>query len=391
VLVRRHPAAAAVVSRPGSDGSALGGALPSVLHILAPADFGGLESVVLTLARGQLDAGQRVTVAAFVDPTRSDHSFGAALTEAGIPGRTIPLATRAYLEERRRVRDLIRELRPAVVHTHGYRPDVVDSGVSRRMGVPTVTTVHGFTRGAGRARIYEWIQRRWFRRFDAVVVVSEPLRRELIASGVRVQHIHLVRNAWRAPRPPLARAGAREALDLGPRARIAGWVGRLTAEKGPDVMVEALAACNARDLALSIVGGGPMEAELRALAEKRHVAHRVRWHGIVPDAGRYLTAFDALLMTSWTEGTPIVLLEAMAAGVPIIATAVGGVPDVVSGREAVLVPAGDVAALGRALAEVLEDQDAAAVRCEEARKRLEREFSVEPWVQRYRDVYSSCL
>jgi len=380
-----------MVSQAGHDGRARGGATPSVLHVAAPADFGGLESVVVNLARGQLDAGQQVTVAAFVDPGRSGHPFGAALAAAGIPGRIVPVAARGYLEERRTVRDLIRELRPDVVHSHGYRPDVVDSGVARRMGVPTVTTVHGFTRGAGRGRLYEWLQRRWFRRFDAVVVVSEPLRRELIASGVRAERIHLIRNAWRAAQPPLPRAEARAALGLDPEARIAGWVGRLTAEKGPDVVVDALAACSARDVTLSIVGSGPMEPELRALAEERHVGERIRWHGIVPDAGRYLTAFDALLLTSWTEGTPIVLLEAMAAGVPIITTAVGGVPDVVSGREALLAAAGDAAGLGRALAEVLEDPAAADVRCEEAHRRLEREFSVEPWVQRYRDVYFSCL
>ena len=75
----------------------------------------------------------------------------------------------------------------------------------------------------------------------------------------------------------------------------------------------------------------------------------------------------------------------------LIPSAVGGVRDVVSGCDLVLVPACDAAALGRALEEVLEDPAAAGVRCEEAHRRLEREFSVEPWVQRYRDVYSSCL
>jgi len=365
---------------------------PSTIHLLAPAEFGGLESVILTLARGQLDAGQQATVASFVDPgDASRHPFDQALRAAGIPRRTIPVGARAYLAERRAVRDLITELRPDVVHTHGYRPDVMDSGVARRMGVATVTTVHGFTRGKGRGRIYEWLQRRSYRRFDAVVAVSAPQREELIEVGVCADHIHLVQNAWRPSEPPLSRVEARTALGLDADARVVGWVGRLSPEKGPDVMVEALAACRATDVTLSVVGAGRLEPELRALAEERGVADRVRWHGMVPEAGRYLAAFDALLMTSWTEGTPIVLLEAMAAGVPVITTAVGGVPDVVSEHEAVLVPAGDVAGLASAITKVLENPEAADIRCKGARRRLERDFAVEPWVQRYRDIYSSCL
>ncbi len=388
MLGRRAPTAQALVS---ARETTAGRASPSVVHVLAPADFGGLEAVVHTLALGQLEAGQRVLVASFVTLGRTEHPFGAGLAAAGVPERTIPVAARGYLKERRTVRDLIEEFRPDVVHTHGYRPDVVDGGVARRMGVASATTVHGFTRGAGRGKIYEWLQRRSYRRFDAVVVVSAPLRRELVASGVAPERVHLVRNAWRAAHPPLDRAEARSALGLDIETPVVAWVGRLSAEKAPDVMVEALAACPNEEVILSMVGAGPMETAVRTLAEERGVAERIRWHGVVPDAGRYLRAFDALLLTSWTEGTPIVLLEAMAAGVPIVTTAVGGVPDVVSGREAILVPAGDAAALGRGIVEVLEDFGATAVRCKEARARLEREFAVGPWVQRYHDIYSSCL
>lgn len=368
----------------------MAGALPSVLHLLAPARFGGLESVVLTLARGQIDAGHRVSLAAFVDPTETDHPFLAAAAAAGVPATPVPIPGRGYLAERRAVRDLIHDLQPDVVHTHGYRPDVIDSGVARRLGASTVTTVHGFTGFGLRGRLYEWIQRHWFRRFDAVVAVSERLRRDLERGGVRRDRLHMIQNAWLPLQPPCARSEARRALGLDPDAAVAGWVGRLSPEKGPDVMIEALAACARDDVALSVVGVGPLDDELRALASERGVAHRVRWHGVVPGAGRYLAAFDALVMTSRTEGTPIVLLEAMAAGTPVITTAVGGVPDVVSEREALLVPAGDVRGIAGALETVLSDAPGAAVRSGRARERLARQFAVVPWVARYGDVYRAC-
>jgi glycosyltransferase involved in cell wall biosynthesis len=364
---------------------------PSVLHLLAPATFGGLESVVTTLARGQIDAGQRVNVAAFIEPGRTDHPFVETLRAAGVPARAFPTPTRAYLAERRIVRDLILELRPDVLHTHGYRPDVVDSGVARRMGLGTVSTVHGFAATGRKGKTYEWVQLRWFRRFGAVVVVSAALRRQLLASGVDERRLHLIQNAWQPTVEPHGRSEARSALGLDPDAPVVGWVGRLSGEKGPEVMIEGLAACARRDVQLSFIGRGSREAEVRALAADRGVADRVHWHGFVPDAGRYLPAFDALLMTSWTEGTPIVLLEAMGAGVPVVTTAVGGVPEVVSDREALLVPAGDAAAVARGIGRVLDDPKEARGRAEAARRRLARDFAVMPWVERYRKVYASCI
>src|SRR5690606_15843008 len=97
---------------------------------------------------------------------------------------------------------------------------------------------------------------------------------------------------------------------------------------------------------------------------------RVHWHGVVTGAGRYLRAYDVLVISSWTEGTPIVLLEAMAAGVPVVTTAVGGIPDVVSDAEAVLVPPGDVQAMAAAFGSILGgSSDAARVRADAARAR----------------------
>jgi glycosyltransferase involved in cell wall biosynthesis len=140
-----------------------------------------------------------------------------------------------------------------------------------------------------------------------------------------------------------------------------------------------------------MVGTGAVESECRELAAELGVSGRIVWHGAVERAARLLPAFDVLLITSWTEGTPMVLLEAMAAGVPVVSTAVGGIPDVVSREEALLVPAGDVQAMARALDDVLADPEAAIRRASVAALRLEREFAVEPWVERYRTVYESTL
>ncbi|MDT8342165.1 MAG: glycosyltransferase, partial [Longimicrobiales bacterium] len=256
-----------------------------------------------------------------------------------------------------------------------------------------------FTGGGARNRFYEWLQRRSFRRMDAVVAVSEALRRELEAGGVPAAHVHLVRNAWSPPADLLVRAAARAALGLPAGATdqqpLVGWVGRMTEEKAPDVALRAFL-----DLAgrvgpsaphLVLVGDGRMRAALAAEAAASGAGDRVHFPGVVPDAGRLLKAFDVLILSSWTEGTPMVLLEAMAAEVPVVTTAVGGIPDVVSDAEAHLVPAGDVSGLARALEDVMTNGAAAAERAAAARRRLERDLSVEDFAHRYGEIYRACL
>src|SRR5438445_4596472 len=180
-----------------------------VLHIVAPTEVGGLERVVHALASGQRAAGHRVVVAVVLGRRAAAHPFVQPLVDADVEVVPLPLAPRAYLRERAAVVGICGRVRPDVVHTHGHRVDLVDAGAARRLGIPTVTTVHGFTGGDWKNRLYERLQRRAFRRFDAVVVVSRPLVDQLIRDGVSPQRIHFVQNAWRATTPPLDRVTAR--------------------------------------------------------------------------------------------------------------------------------------------------------------------------------------
>jgi len=358
-----------------------------VVHLVAPGEFGGLERVVQLLGRGLRGLGHEVHVVAVVVDARGIEPFLAPLQDAGVHTHTIVVPGRSYLRERAAIRDLFRRLCPDVVHTHGYRPDVLDAGVARRLGIPVVTTVHGFTGGGWRNRVYEWLQRRAFRRFAAVVAVSGPLARRLERAGVPRSRIHTVPNAWRQIAPPLGPETARRVLGIPRDAFAIGWVGRVSYEKGPDILLEALRHAGDVPLTVSVVGGGDMRVALEAKAHGLGLAGRMRWHGAVPDAGRLFPAFDVCVLSSRTEGTPMVLFEAMAAGVPIVATRVGGVPDVVSTTEAALVTPEDPVALATAIRGVYYDRAAAQRRAAAARARLEREFGVAPWLDRYEAIY----
>jgi glycosyltransferase involved in cell wall biosynthesis len=358
---------------------------PSVLHILAPMREGGLERVVTMLSVGQ--AANLVHVCAVLEPSTADgHPFIDQLRTLGVPVTCIIVGTRNYLREYRALSALIKQLQPGVVHTHGYRADVIGGAAARSQQVPTVSTVHGFTGGGRRNRFYERVQSLALRRADAVIAVSAPLAQSLAEAGMPRQKIHCIPNGFAAIATVATRAAARQRLGITADALVAGWVGRLSREKGADVMLDALAESGPR-WQLAIIGEGDELVHLQRQAALLRISDRITWHGAIPNAGSLLTAFDAFVLSSRTEGTPITLLEAMNAGVPIVATQVGGVPDIVRSSDAILVPAEQPSMIAQALSMVEREPSAAADRTIQARKRLINTFGSATWLDAVRSVY----
>jgi glycosyltransferase involved in cell wall biosynthesis len=326
-----------------------------------------------------------VAVAVVAEP---GHPFAAALAGTGVRVEPVVVPGRAYLRERAAVREIASRLDVRIIHTHGYRADVVNGLAVQGQAVHAVTTVHGFTGGGWRNRFYETLQRRAFRRFDAVVAVSEPLARAVVGWGTPEAHVHLIPNGYEAAGPLLSRADARAALGLPREGFVIGWVGRLSREKGLDVLLSSLSLMRDRPITVAVMGAGREQESLEALARASGIAPAVRWLGLVPDAGRFFRAFDIFVLSSRTEGTPIALFEAMDAGIPVIATAVGGVPAVVSEREALLIASEDSVALARALRTIQDDPSAAHARSIAARERLAEVYGLEPWIERYDHLYA---
>jgi glycosyltransferase involved in cell wall biosynthesis len=356
-----------------------------VLHVLAPARVGGLERVVSMLSERQ--GRDRSHVAAILTPADADeHPFIANLVAAEIPVTRVVVGARSYLHEYRSLSAIVARLRPGVIHTHGYREDVIGGAVARAHRVPTVSTVHGFTGGGGRNQLNERIQCFALRRADAVMAVSRPLVDRLTRAGVPRERIRFIPNGFAPPANSMTRASARRMLGIADDAVVAGWVGRLSREKGADVMLDALAQSET-SWRLSMIGEGQERDRLREQATKLGLAHRVQWHGAVANAGAVMPAFDAFVLSSRTEGTPIALFEAMHASVPIVAARVGGVPDVITSEHALLVPPEEPEAIAEALAELRRERSAATLRSGLARNRVLQSFSAEAWLDAVEEVY----
>lgn len=341
------------------------------------------------LALGHHRRGLGVEVAAILGPDEDDHPFLHPLQEAGVPTHRLHVAPRAYLSERREVKKVLLQSSPDVVHTHGNRPDVLHSPTARKMGLATVTTVHGSSRPSWRSGPYEWLQFRLLRRVDAVIAVSRPLVMDLMKAGVPKDRIWMLPNAWDGRCQPMDGGEARDALGLPHDAFVFGWVGRLIPVKGADIFLRALASLGetSRAYKASLIGDGRELIRLKRLADRLAIRDQVSFHGRVPDAARYFSAFDAFVLSSRSEGTPMVLFEAMAARTPIIAAKVGGVPDVVSDSEALLVTPEDPGDLTAVLRQTLDQRNDLSGLAARARERLETSFGTEAWLKSHERVY----
>jgi glycosyltransferase involved in cell wall biosynthesis len=336
---------------------------------------------------GLRERGHEVHAALLLAGTTGCHPYLESLAGAGVIIHEIRNRNRDYLRERAAIVELCRSTRPGVAHTHGYRADVVAASGARRLGVPTVTTVHGYIGGSWHSRLYEKIQTRAFRDFDGVAAVSQPLFEMLLRKGVPISRLCFIQNAYAGTFQLTPRADARRKLGIENGAFQVGWVGRLSREKGADVLLDALPPLADPAVEINFVGDGPERTRLEDSPAGRATANRVRWLGSQPAAEKLFGAFDAFVLSSRTEGTPMVLFEAMAAGVPIIATRVGGVPDVVDESCALLIPPQDPHALAAAIRAVREQPGAAVDRAARARARLTSRFSRPEWIRRYETLY----
>jgi glycosyltransferase involved in cell wall biosynthesis len=261
-----------------------------------------------------------------------------------------------------RVRRLIATFAPDVVVGHDYKANLVLAAAARRTGIPRAAVVHGYTGEDRKIRVFEAVDRRLLRRVEVAVAVSAATREALVESGVDPARVRLVENAIdveaaaadaRAGRVPLRAAFGATDGDL-----VVLALGRLSPEKGHAVLVEAFREVVARVPAarLVLVGDGVLEPALRRAAAP--LGERVVFAGWRADPGHCLGAADVFALPSLREGLPLAVLEAMAAGVPVVASAVGGVPAALAdGAAGVLVPPGDPGALAAALARLLADPE----------------------------------
>jgi glycosyltransferase involved in cell wall biosynthesis len=326
---------------------------PRVLHVVDSLERGGLERVVTDLAVMQRQQGYDVAVFSIKAPG----ALAAELERAGVPVLLGDKRRSADLRTLRALRRALRERRIDVAHAHNFMPAyyLAAAGIGWGAGVASVATCHDMGARLARRKL-RWIMRWALARMNRVIMVGAQVHARYLDAGVvdarktlRILNgVALERFSYGAD----ARARARHLLGLGEDDRVIGCVGRLVELKNHRALVDLMPelAREFPNLRLVLVGDGPMRQHLEQRALELGVTQRVILAGEQPDVARLLPAFDVFALPSTTEGLSLALLEAAASGLPIVATAVGGNPEIVEqGRTGLLVPSGDAGALADAL------------------------------------------
>jgi glycosyltransferase involved in cell wall biosynthesis len=274
------------------------------------------------------------------------------------------------------------------VHAHMPRASMPAALAARLSRVPVVIShEHGSVLGTGKG-MRRFVDRHFVARFsDAIVAVSDFDRQNLIATeGIAPELIRVLRNGT-TPLPVRARVRGELAP---PGVPLVLAVGRLAAVKGYDVLIRAAAALrdDGRAVRVAIAGDGPERGALSGLIAALGLEREVTLLGLRSDVGDLLAAADVVVMSSHSEGAPLAVLEYMAAGTPIVATKVGGIPELIDdGVHGLLVAPGHPAALAAEVARILDDRDLADRLAGAARIRRSTEFDLSGMVERLQLLY----
>jgi glycosyltransferase involved in cell wall biosynthesis len=319
------------------------------------------------LAREQQRRGHEPVVGSIRDPGTPRTPFEALASSWRLPVVPIRIAPRPTPGVVRSLLRTVRMVAPDVLHSHGYKADILLGPLPRRLRGPMLATLHGWTaaRALSTLWLYEQLDRLSLRRIDAIVVVTRGMLQLPVLRGIPSSRRRVIENGI----PPLtqrladlAAAGAaplpQELVEFVTRRPTMVAIGRLSPEKGFALLLEAFARAGSADngrIQLLIVGEGSERERLAQRIADLRLSGSARLAGYVDGADRLLARAAGFVMSSLTEGMPLVLLEAMQWRVPILATAVGAIPEILEeGRRGLLVAPGDVVALAAGLLRVLE-------------------------------------
>jgi glycosyltransferase involved in cell wall biosynthesis len=360
-----------------------------ILHVIAPGPFAGAEKSALASVDALCTAGYDVSVAV-VREARKPGCAAEFLRHAnalGLETKVFSTRTRLDFSLSHRLSKYVHDERFDIVHSHNYKA-LVHLAMFRRAIPGLIATYHGATSHTLSVQLYEWLDWILFQKADCVFAVSDGARDTLLERGAFRTQIAVVQNFVTPPDS----VSANGALENG-RLQLL-FLGRLSHEKGLDILLNALSTLDAGLFFLRVVGDGPCRDALEAQAKALHLEPSVRFFGFHREVHPFLAQSNVLVMPSRTEAMPMALIEAATVGMPVIASAVGGIPEiVVNHRNGILVEPEDVADLRDAIIEMASRFEQFRDHSLKDADKIADQFSAKQWIalstREYREVLRS--
>jgi glycosyltransferase involved in cell wall biosynthesis len=363
-----------------------------ILQLISSGGFYGAESVLLNLSTELKRCGHECQLGVFENAHNPNAEMARRAQESGLDTTVIPCIGRVDWGAVRAIRALAQGGLVDLIHTHGYKADLYAYMAMRRSDVPLVATCHSWPGKDRSMRFYGWMDRFMLRYFDCVAAVSESTKAKLLAAGHASNRVTKISNGV-----PIGdvrdRAGASQGDTVGNRLRI-GTVGRLSREKGHTVLLKAakkLSSEHPKALFL-FAGDGPERQVLERETRELGLEEQVVFTGVRHDLAGFYESLDVFVMPSLHEALPMALLEAMAAGLAVVATIVGDISHVLSnGETGLLVAPGDVEALAKNIGALLCDAHLRQRLGGRARARVRTNYSAERMAEQYLKLYDQAL
>lgn len=364
-----------------------------LLWLIDSLTVGGAESLVVPFVR-RLDR-ERYELYVCCLATINDNAIEKELRKESVPLMNLGARNLRDLGAFRALLRYVREQKIDLIHAHLTYAAIWAAVVSRQTKVPSLATLHVAPPEGGkeglRDGLMRWLVNRYGKR---VVAVSEALRRRYLAkNGIDPKKFVAVHNGIEIDRFRREHAEARAQLarELGIEhdTPVVMTVSVLRPGKGIEVLLDAVSSVPGATFV--IVGDGPMRAEWTARAERNGVGNRVRWAGYRNDVAALLPGADLFVLPSLDDAFPTVLLEAMAAGLPVVATEVGGIPEIVTRDTGRLVPPNDAVSLANAINTTLGDVPGRLAMSDAARRDAAQKFSTDAWIARLDHLYRTVL
>jgi glycosyltransferase involved in cell wall biosynthesis len=365
-----------------------------VVHLTASTFFGGPERQMLGLAQ-HLPSSYRCSFVSFAEGGRCE-AFLQVVRSHGFAAQPLAIDFPAIRGTLRHLTHTLAELKPDVILTHSYKPNILGRLAANRLRIPAIAVSRGWTGENRKVRFYEWLDRWNLRRMSHVIAVSDGQAAKVRATGVAADRLSVIRNSARLaslqPADP----------DLGTEARLHRYfpadypishivvsAGRLSPEKGFDVLVRAAAQVvpHVPHVGFLHFGDGVERPAIHTLIQSLGLANRFVLAGFTEQLDQLLPGADLVVLPSHTEGLPNVALEASCAEVAVVATAVGGTPEVIAdGQTGLLVPPGDPVALSVAIRNLLGDDARRRAMGRAGRRKMQAEFTFAAQAQQYVDL-----
>lgn len=364
-----------------------------ILQVISSGGMYGAEAVILNLSRTLNRQGHKIILGIFSNSANPNLELHECALRAGIEShlischgqidRTVPASIRALAA--RNGADLI--------HAHGYKADVYAYLAMRGSTTPLVSTCHTWYDDNRLVWMYGVIDRWVLRRYSAVIAVSDDVRQRLLNSRVAPARIQFIRNGIDL-RPFAAAVPSLRDLAAVPEGLLVGWVGRLTRDKGPDILLRAISQLRPEfpDARYVLVGEGPYRPEVEHLISDLALGDIVHLLGQRSDMPAVYASCDFMVSSSRLEGLPMAILEGMATALPWVATAVGAVPMVIhDGQNGILIQPENVEILANSMARMMRNPDERARMGVAARHLIEAEFSAERMAEEYMRAYCGTI